>query len=61
MKYYKKQFYFVGTRHGASLRGVGFWMGFMIIAIFVGTMCTSSLHLMKYCDSGMDFLIAMEF
>ncbi len=41
--------------------GVGLWMGFMIIGIFYGTMCTSSLHLMKYCDSGMDFLIAMEF
>ena len=23
---------------------VGFWMGFMIIGIFYGTMCTSSLH-----------------
>ncbi len=66
MKYYKKQFYFVGTRHGTSLHpngilgfwmgvydncnfcgdapwhvrtGVGFWMGFMIIGIFYGTMC----------------------
>ncbi len=57
MKYCKKQFYFVGTRHGTSLRGVGFWMGFMIIGIFYGTMCTSSQYLMEYCDSGMGFLL----
>ena len=38
MKYYKKQFYFVGTRHGTSLHPngiLGFWMGFMIIGIFL--------------------------
>ena len=37
---------------------VGFWMGIYDNCIFcVGTMCTSSLYLMEYCDFGMRFLL----
>ncbi len=39
---------------------VGFWMGFMIIGIFYGTMCTSSQYLMEYCDLGMGFLLQWD-
>ena len=40
--------------------GWDFGWVFMIIGIFYGTMCTSSLHLMEYCDSGMGFLLQWD-
>ncbi len=46
----------MGTRHGTSVQVWDYGWEIYDNCIFcVGTMCTSSLHLMEYCDSGMGF------